>query len=190
MQRTYEDIQNELLVLKAQEGDGEALKALVAFWHPRFARLAWRLTNEREAACDVAQDAWVAIVRGLTRLDDPACFRSWSYRIVTNKCADWTRKRVAGRRVQKTLEAELNSSNMESKEGSQEQADTVDEVKRLKEILASLPDDQRAILSLHYLDGMGIAEIARVMGVPKGTIKSRLFYARDRLKQSLERKKS
>lgn len=187
MPRTYEDIQDELLVMKAQEGDGDALKALVTKWHPRFTRLAWRLTNQREAACDIAQDAWVAIVRGLGRLDDPARFRAWAYRIVTNKCRDWTRKRIAGRKVQRTLEAESSSSGMESKEGSQEETETVDEAKRLREMLATLPDDQRAILSLYYLDDLGIAEIARVMGVPKGTIKSRLFYARDRLRRALER---
>jgi RNA polymerase sigma factor (sigma-70 family) len=188
MRRTEEDIQNELLVLKAQEGDGDALKALVANWHSRFARLAWRLTNQREVASDVAQEAWVAIVRGLSKLDDPARFRPWAYRIVKNKCADWTRKRVTGREVLRTLEAESKRSSMVASEGSQEGTETIDEAKRLKETLETLPEDQRAILSLRYLEDMGITEIARVMEVPKGTIKSRLFYARDRLRQALERK--
>ncbi len=187
MQRTHDDIQSELLVLKAQEGDSDALESLVAHWHPRFARLAWRLTNQQEAASDVAQEAWIAIVRGLTKLDDPARFRAWAYRIVTNKCSDWTRKRIVGRKVQRKLETESNLTGMESKEGSQEITETVDQVKCLRETLATLPDDQRAILSLHYLEDMGIREIASVLGVPKGTIKSRLFYARDRLKQALER---
>ena len=97
MTRTHEDIQDELLVLQCQEGDGDALKALIARWQPRLARLAWRLTGESEAARDVVQDAWLAIVRGLKRLDDPARFRWWAYRIVTNKCADWIRRRSVRR---------------------------------------------------------------------------------------------
>ncbi len=53
--------------------------------------------------------------------------------------------------------------------------------------MAELPEQQRAMLALHYIDGMGVAEIARVLNVPAGTVKSRLYYARDRLKRVLER---
>ena len=60
---------------------------------------------------------------------------------------------------------------------------------RLRSALATLPEEQRAILSLHYLDGMSVADIARVLDVPEGTVKSRLFHARDRLRQTLERTK-
>ena len=65
--------------------------------------------------------------------------------------------------------------------------DSVSDVARLREALSELPAEQRAILSLHYLDGMPVAEIARVLDVPTGTVKSRLYYARDRLKRTLER---
>ena len=91
--RTAEDIHDELLVMGCQDGDGQSLIALVNRWQPRLLCHAMRLTREHEAAMDVVQDAWVAIVRGIRRLDDPACFAPWVYRIVTNKCADWTRQR-------------------------------------------------------------------------------------------------
>ena len=61
---------------------------------------------------------------------------------------------------------------------------------RLREALSELPAEQRAILSLYYQDGMPVAEIARVLDVPKGTVKSRLYHARNRLKQTLERNES
>jgi RNA polymerase sigma-70 factor (ECF subfamily) len=185
MRRPYEDIQNEFLVLTAQAGDGDALKELVEQWQPRFARLAWRLTGQKDAARDVAQDSWVAIVRGLARLDDPASFRAWAYRIVRNKCADWTRKRIAGRRVQAQVAAEAPAHLSES---PRDETEAADDRTRLRIALATLPQEQHAILSLHYLDGMTIAEIARVMGIPAGTVKSRLFYARSSLKQAIERK--
>lgn len=186
MSRTQEDIQDELLVLQSQDGDGEALKTLIARWQPRLVRLAWRLTAEREAARDVVQDSWLAIVRGLRRLDDPARFRSWACRIVSNKCADWTRRRVVQRAVTEELQNEAetayeNPSNLES---------SLSEVDLLRTALRKLPDEQRVILSLHYLDGMGVAEISRVLSVPHGTVKSRLHHARNRLKQTLERTKS
>lgn len=183
MGRTDEDIQDELLVLHCQEGDGIALRELIGRWGPRFGRLAWRFTGEREAARDVTQDAWLAIVRGIKRLDDPARFRSWAYRIVHRKCVDWTRRRVLQRRVTDDLRDAAAAASKERWSES-ERADVVD---RMREALMDLPDGQRAILSMHYLDGMSVAEIAGVLAVPKGTAKSRLFHARERLRIVLER---
>ncbi len=183
MTRTHEDIQDELLVLQCQEGDGDALRTLIARWQPRLARLAWRLIGEREAARDVVQDAWLAIVRGLKRLDDPARFRSWAYRIVTNKCADWIRRRS----VRRSAAKELRNAATSKRDDSSNHTDSADEVARMLDALVKLPDEHRAVLSLHYLDEMGVREIAEVLGVPQGTVKSRLHHARNRLKEALER---
>lgn len=186
MSRTHDDIQDELLVLESQEGDDAAMRTLIARWQPRFVRLAWRLTGEREAARDVVQDAWLAIVRGLKRLDDPARFRAWAYRIVTNKCADWTRRCVVRRSVAK----KLRDWTPQACEDLPREADSVNDAPRMRDALMKLPAEQRAILSLHYLDGMSIREIARTLDLPEGTAKSRLYQARNRLKQTLERTES
>ncbi len=182
MTRTPEDIQDELLVLRCQDGAEDALKTLIARWQPRLGRLAWRLTGEREAARDIVQDAWLSIVRGLRRLDDPARFRSWAYRILGNKCADWTRRRVAQRRITRELQATATDCSEPL-----EDRGSANDVTRIRVALTTLPDDQRAILSLRYLDEMAVAEIAGVLSVPAGTVKSRLFHARTRLKRALER---
>lgn len=186
MGRTQDDIQDELLVLRCQDGDGEALRSLVARWQPRLGRLAWRLTAEREAARDIVQDAWLAIVRGLKRLDDPARFRVWAYRIVSNKCADWIRRRS----VQRSVARELRDTATTQTGGAATDRQSADDVGRLRAALDELPDEHRAVVSLHYLDGLGVAEIAAVLDVPKGTVKSRLYHARDRLKQAMERMKT
>lgn len=183
MTRTREDIHDELLVLQCQEGDGEAARELIARWQPRLVRLAWRLTAQHEVARDIVQDAWLAIVRGIRRLDDPARFRSWAYRIVSNKCADWIRRRA----VQRSVAKDLRDTAETASDDSSNDTDSADEAARMRCVLMRLPDEQRAILSLHYLDGMGTAEIARVFDVPQGTVKSRLYHARDRLRQALER---
>ena len=186
MSRTPEDIQDELLVLRCQDGDREALEKLIARWQPRLGRLAWRLTARREAAQDIVQDAWLAIVRGLKRLDDPARFRSWAYRIVSNKCADWTRRRV----VQRSVANDLRAATASAEADPSSETDSAGEDERIRDALRELPDQQRAILSLHYLDGMGLAEIAEAIDVPVGTVKSRLYHARNRLKETLERTES
>lgn len=183
MTRTPEDIQDELLVLQCQQGDREALRSLITRWQPRLYRLAWRLTGERETARDAVQDAWMAIMRGLGRLDDPARFRPWAYRIVSNKCADWTRRRVVERKVTQTLQREAASAQA----NGPDETDSTNELARLRNALAKLPEQQRAALSLYYLEGMSVSDIARVLSVAKGTVKSQLYNARGRLKKALER---
>jgi len=183
MARTHQDVEDELLVLRCQEGDGEALRALFLRWQPRLLRLAWRLTGEAEAARDVVQDAWVAIVRSMRRLDDPARFRAWACRIVGNRCADWTRRRVVRRGATKPW----NAATVADAAAPPSDPDAADEAAEMRSALAALPGEQRAILSLHYLEGMGVAEIARVLDVPAGTVKSRLYHARNRLRLAMER---
>lgn len=183
MGRTQDDIYNEWLVLRCQDGDGDALRQLFKQWQPRLGRLAWRLTADRDAASDVVQDAWLAIVRGLRKLDDPARFRSWAFRIITNKCVDWTRKRVVQRRATEDLAHCTSAVTDETSSSSTSQ----EEHRRIRDAVASLPNEQRAIVSLHYLEGMSVKEIARVFSLPVGTVKSRLFHARSCLRQAIER---
>lgn len=82
-----ERINDELLVIRAQEGAVEALSELIQRWQDRLWRLAWRLTDDEQAAWDVLQEAWIVISRRIRRLDDPAAFPAWAYRITTPK--DW-----------------------------------------------------------------------------------------------------
>lgn len=179
MQRRLDDIQDELLVLESQAGDRNALRQLVARWQPRLLRLAWRLTGDVDAARDATQEAWLAIVRGLRRLSDPSGFPAWACRIVANKCADWVRRRAAERKhTGGPMHPEaVGDAPVKGASGSTD----------VRSALAGLAPDQRAILCLHYLEGMRIADIANTLGIPPGTVKSRLHAARLRLRQALER---
>jgi RNA polymerase sigma-70 factor (ECF subfamily) len=179
--RSAEDIQNELLVMQCQDGDGDSLLALVNRWQPRLLRHAIRLTREHEAALDIVQEAWVAIVRGIRRLDDPACFAPWVYRIVTNKCADWTRQRQRQRTCFTSLAVEPAT-----KEASAE--DMQDEAAVIRRAIGQLPREQQAILSLFYVEELSLRSIAEALSLPIGTVKSRLHYARNNLKEVIERR--
>lgn len=183
MRRTPDDIYNELLVLLSQDGDADALEKLIHRWSPRLLRHAYRLTADRHAASDTAQEAWVAIMRGLTRLDDPARFPAWAYRIVTYKCADWTRRRTRDRaRHDNHIQRQRD---LDSRADSHEPSS--DEVQRLRRAMRQLSGEHHAALSLHYLDGLSVAEIAEALNIPPGTVKSRLHHARQRLRTTMER---
>lgn len=178
--RSADDVHDELLVIESQDGDGDSLLALVDRWQPRLLRHAIRLTQEREAAMDIVQEAWVAIVRGIRRLDDPARFAPWAYRIVTNKCADWTRQRQRQRSCFTSLAVEPAAKEAPAD-------DMHDEAGAIREAIGRLPREQQAILSLFYLEELPIRSIAEALSLPIGTVKSRLHYARNHLKDVVER---
>ena len=178
-----ERVFDELLVLRCQDGETNAFEELVGRWQRKLLRHALHLTGDADGANDVVQESWFAIVRGIGRVDDPARFPSWAYRIVTHKAADWIRKRQRRRAVEDALEDALEPPRPIVPQDSAN-----DELDALRAALRNLPRDARVVLSLHYLEGLGVRDMARALGIPAGTVKSRLFNARNKLKQVLERK--
>lgn len=166
---------DEWLILRAQGGESTAVDELVRRWGDRLWRYARRLTNDGETAWDVMQESWLAIVRGLGKLTDPAAFKTWAYRIVTHKAADWLRRHI--RRKHDTLA--VDPEDPADAQGAHEAASDV------RAMLAKLPPSQQTVLVLYYLDELSVAEIADVMEIPAGTVKSRLHAGRDKLKAVL-----
>lgn len=173
-------VKDELLVLRAQGGDHDALAELVERWQDRLGRFAHYRTGHAEVARDVLQEAWMSIAAGLSKLDDPARFGHWAYRIVGNKCADWLRRLKHAREFEDQARNTVREGAIDADSGESE-------ILKLRAALRTLPADDATILALHYLDEMGIADIGRYLDVPAGTVKSRLHYARNRLKEVLER---
>lgn len=177
--RPLSSVANELLVLRCQGGDERALAVLFEHWNPRFARHAARMTGRADAVPDVCQEAWLAIVRGLARLDDPARFPAWAYRIVSRRCMDWIRQRRAGQNTAPLAEEPAAS-------GSDRAGD--DEIQRLRHAFRQLSTDHQAVLGLFYSEGLGVRRIAEVLDIPTGSVQSRLHHGRRTLAQVLERR--
>ena len=175
----HDRLNDELLVLRCQEGDTEAFELLVGRWQRRLWRHARRLTREESDAWDATQEAWIGISRGIIRLVDAAAFPAWAYQIVSNKCRDSVRREHRRR--------EATESYFEWMQREEQEAATAQEqCNSLKEALEQLSGPDRALLSLRYEEQFDMAEIAGILGVPEGTVKSRLFYARQRVRKYLE----
>jgi len=168
-----EQIVDELLVMECQDGSVQALDRLVRRWQKRLWHYACRLTGDPEAAWEVMQESWLSVLRGLRRLDDPARFRPWVYRIVTRRADDW----IAGRAKARCRRAEMSQT-----ERTYEHRQDPEEADELRRLLSGLPEQSRTALTLHYLEDLPVAEIASVLGIPEGTVKSRLHTARAELK--------
>jgi RNA polymerase sigma-70 factor (ECF subfamily) len=176
--RTRERVVDELLVLAAQARDFRAFERLASRWHPRLLRHARRLTGDADGAQEAVQEAWVAIARGLGRLADPAAFGAWALRITGRRCADWVARRQRIRQRFADLDAAANVPA-----AADERAD---DVALLREAVRGLEAQERALLAMRYVEGLTLGEIAGALGVPVGTVKSRLYHARERLRAVLE----
>jgi len=170
-------VYDQWLVLRCQGGDAQAFSELFSRWHPRITRHARRLLDTDDEAGDAAQDAWLSIVGGLRRLEDPAAFRRWAYRITTRRCADRIRK------TQRTRRSEADAATPERVPAPPHDGDEIDQ---LRVAIRTLPTERRLVLSLFYVDGLTVAEIASALEIPTGTVKSRLRLARNELRRILE----
>ena len=167
-------IVDEILVMDCQDGDARALNVLVSRWQKRLWAHAYRTVHDGEAAWDITQDSWLAIVRGLRKLNDPAKFGPWSMQIVANKARDWIRRHK-----------KIAPAPQERQEASAD-CERVDQDGDLSKILGRLPASHRSILKLHYIEQVSVADIARFLDIPPGTVKSRLHKARAKFKQLWE----
>lgn len=165
----------QTLVLRARLGDAGALGLLVERWQPRLWLHARRFTGDDAAAWDITQEVWLSVVRGIGRLNEPDVFPAWLSMILRRRCTDWLRKHK--RRTEQPLTAEPAVADP---------APHHDERERLHRAMTSLSDDHRRVVVMHYLEGLAIADIARLTCTPPGTVRSRLHHARQHLKRILE----
>jgi len=182
MTRSTEAIRDELLVLAAQAGDAAAFEALVRRWLPVMRRHAAWVTGDGAAVDDVCQEACLALVGGFRDISDPAAAHGWMLRIVTNKAVDWVRRCQRDRELNRTLRnREPRGASCDQKSESGERAALI------RAACLQLPAEMRALVSLFYGEGLPVAAIGVALGVPAGTVKSRLHEARAQLKGILER---
>jgi RNA polymerase sigma-70 factor (ECF subfamily) len=167
------DIEDQLLVMDAQDGDVNAMEKLVSRWQKRLWQHAYRLVGDAEAAWDIMQQSWLSIIKGLRKLNDPVNFKAWAYRITTNKTVDWIKKNKTANPI--SID---DAGSWQQKEKSQIS---------LKELLEKLDFEKRLILTLYYFEDLNITEISVAMKIPEGTVKSRLYNARNEMKKLYEK---
>jgi RNA polymerase sigma factor (sigma-70 family) len=171
----HDALADELLAVRCQLGERDAFDALIARWHEPLWRYLRRLSGNDDAAGDLAQDTWLRVFRGIANLREPAKLRSWLFGIARRVAMDRLRAQYAqAPQVQIELDevpAELPEVNLE------------EEFATLESGLASLPIIEREALTLFYLRELSLEEISGLLDVPVGTVKSRLFRARQMLRR-------
>jgi RNA polymerase sigma-70 factor (ECF subfamily) len=172
-----EQLENELLVLRCRQGDSEAFSQLVNHWQDRLWQYAYRLTLSNAAACDLAQETWCAVVAGLHKLKDVDVFPSWLFGIHHRKCVDWIRKEQRRNRKTRALAERGNPTGTASHSQNRDLLETA---------IRKLPPDRKALIGLRYKEGFSTEQIAGILNIPEGTVKSRLQRTIDKLRTLVE----
>jgi len=157
------------LVVRAQRGDREAFDTLTVTDHPRLFRVAHSILRDRSRAEDATQQAYFDIWRNIHRLAQPAKFGGWSYRILVHACY------AEARRTPRWLpDSRLPTAH---EPPASDGFDAVLDRDELERVFQSLSVDQRAVVVLHFHLDMTLEHVAETLGIPRGTVDSRLSRA-------------
>lgn len=177
------------LVARCREGDPAAFARIVALHESMVFSLAGRLLGSAEEARDVAQEVFLQVYRRLGRFEGRSSLKTWIYRIVVNQCHNrrrfWHRH---GRDREEALD-ERFASPAPPRDAWQaspyEQARRRERARKVQAALLQLTFEQRSVIVLREVEGLSCEEVAVALGIPDGTVKSRLSRAREALRQRL-----
>jgi len=168
--------QIELLVIDAKQGDKTAFTQLCQHFHPSLLRYSYKLCQDVQLSHDAVQNSWIKITKSIVKIEDPRAFRSWLYQSVRWQTIDLIRKHQRDKQRLSEIDVdELSTEEDKNNNGP------------LLTHIAELSDIDKQAIHLFYLDEMSIEEISIVLEVPSGTVKSRLYRARQMLKNKLRR---
>lgn len=181
------------LVVRLREGDEAAFASLVAIYQTRLLRLAGSIVGSRSVAEEVVQDTWLAVVRGVDRFEGRSSFKTWLFHILLNRA-----RSTAGREHRSTLLPEGHLDDRFDGTGAWATppvpwSDQVDDrlvaerlAHRVREILPTLPDGQRAVVVLRDIEGLPAAEVSELLGLSDGNQRVLLHRARARIRAQID----
>jgi RNA polymerase sigma-70 factor (ECF subfamily) len=187
------DDSDESLMLRYRDGDVRAFELLVTRHRKALFNFILRFVRDTAAAEDVTQETFLRLVKGADAYERQAKFTTWLYTIARNLCVDAARR--GKHRKAASLDAPLGDEDgsaslldlvPDSGAGVDRQAQSRELAVRLRQAIESLPDEQREIFLLREVADLQFNEIANVVGCPENTVKSRMRYALEKLREALE----
>jgi RNA polymerase sigma-70 factor (ECF subfamily) len=170
------------LIDRVRSGDQDAFAELVSLYRERIHRLVYGLLRDRDEAEDVTQEVFIKAFYRISSYKGQSAFYTWLYRVAVNAATDW-RKKWWKRKGLSLSESPTGPEGLPDERARPERLAHGRELGRhLEDALEKLPEKYRTILVLREFEGLSYEEIGRVLSLRKGTVESRLFRARERLK--------
>ena len=174
------------LIERAKKGDSQAFGVLVERYQRRVVGVAMAVVHNQDDALELAQESFVRAYENLSKFESRSSFSTWLYRITANLAIDFWRRE--GRHVVlRGEDAEIELERMPSEQGDSFKAASRGEVSaRLGKALDQLTPEHRAVILLREVEGLSYDEISEALQCPRGTVMSRLHYARTRMRGLLK----
>lgn len=181
---------DQLLVERVQKGDKRAFDLLIQKYQHRIVSLVSRYVSDSAEAQDVAQEAFIKAYRAIGRFRGDSAFYTWLYRIAINTAKNWIvakNRRPPSSDVDAVDAEQYGMSNKLTETSTPENEMMREEIERtVYDTIATLPEDLRTAIMLREMDGMSYEEIAVTMECPIGTVRSRIFRAREAIDEKLK----
>ena len=179
------------LVERAKGGDTAAFDELVIKYSPKLYGLVYHMTSNHEDTNDLLQDVFAKAYRSLKRFRGKSAFYTWVYSISVNMTLNFLKKRnrqwkISLEDVDSAIEFDKEFIEQTSKSDPVSESNVHELQERLNEAMMGLSDDHRAVVTMFDIQGMPHSEIAKILKVSPGTVRSRLFYAHRQLQNHLE----
>lgn len=175
-------IEDRELITRLQAGDLEALGDLYDRYRHQIFRTALAITHDSSAAEDILQECFLRVYAYADRIDGSLPLAPWLYRVTVNLSYTWAKKQ---NRHKISIDDFIDRLISPARNAPEKSAEHAEMKQRMQEAIDTLPIGQKTVVILHYLNGMSLHEIADILDCPVGTVKSRLFHARQNLKDRL-----
>jgi RNA polymerase sigma-70 factor (ECF subfamily) len=177
--------ENALLVLQAKKGNADAMDALLAQYEKRIYNISLRVTGNEHDAFDAAQESLIKIYKSIASFRGEASFSSFVYRLTVNTCIDFLRKRKNDISIEASIEDGMSFEDKSNADDPVKAYINSDLNENIQNALQKLDEEQRILIVLKDIQGFSYEDISQILKISMGTVKSRLFRGREKLKKML-----
>lgn len=183
-------VDDEVLVRRTQHGDAAAFDALVERYKERLYATVYHMTSNHEDANDLVQDSFIKAYKSIRSFKGQSSFYTWVYRIAVNRTINFLKRRKNRNQyslddIDNSIHTDPDFVELMSHVTPRREVGLMELQEKLNEAMQKLSEPHRAVVAMHDIQGMTHADIAKVMKCSEGTVRSRLFYARQQLQALL-----